>query len=147
MCLIIDTDTIHRVFPTPCNDYAPIFRALNEKRARLVYGGQLKRDYEKTHFRRLLLRLDQQGSARQVPDAEVDAQAKQLVESKVCRSNDQHILALAIVGRVRLLCTMDNDLAADFRNPLILNAPRGNIYRRGADAGRLLRRHCHGGRD
>lgn len=141
MCLIIDSDTVHRVFPSPSIDYVPVFRALTEKRAKLAYGGELKRAYQGTSFRRILFRLDQQGSTLIVPDAPVDAETRRLARDNVCSSNDHHILALAIVGRVRLLCSLDNDLAADFRNPKILKNPRGSVYRNTHHI-HLITRHC-----
>jgi hypothetical protein len=126
MCLIIDANVVHKVFPTPSEDLGPVLKAIFEGRARVVYGGELSREYQRTDaFRRFLLRLDQQGSARQVADAKVDAETRRLVESGACVSDDPHIIALAIVGAVRLLCSEDDDLATDFTNPALLRKPQG----------------------
>ena len=45
-----------------------------------------------------------------------------------CASDDEHVIALARVSGARLLFTNDGDLQADFKNPGIINGPRGVIY-------------------
>lgn len=50
------------------------------------------------------------------------------------KSDDPHILALALVSGVRLLCSRDTALHADFKNPRILR-PAGSVYQN--------RRHRH----
>jgi hypothetical protein len=119
-----------------------VHTAIIEGYARIVYGGQLTREYERLmSFRRYLLRLDQQGRARQVPDAHVDAETARLVDAGVCVSDDPHIIALASVGQVRLLCSEDNDLQTDFTNAALLVKPKGNVYKR-AEHAPLIRKHC-----
>jgi hypothetical protein len=145
MCLIIDANVVHKVFPEPHQDFEPVHRALVSRRARLAYGGELRREYVQIGwFRRLLLRLDQMGSARKVPDSPVDAETERLATGRLCRSDDPHVIALARVGRVRLLCSDDADLCLDFRDPALISGPRGNIYRRREHAD-LLRAHCEPG--
>lgn len=142
MCLIIDSNLVHAVFPLPSPAFSPVHNALLTGRARIVYGGQLTREYRQIRsFWRLLLQLDRQGRARQVSDNHVHAETERIRRSGLCCSDDAHILALARVGRVRLLCSEDNNLTTDFRNHRILANPRGNVYRR-AEHAQLLRRHC-----
>lgn len=142
MCLILDTDIVHKVFPEPLEDYKPVHRALMDGGARCVYGGGLTREYEKmVWFRRYLRILDQQGVARQFPDSQVDSEDGRLRNGGICQSNDTHILALAIVSRARLLCSEDGDLGTDFTNPDILSNPRGSVYKRSEHA-HLIREHC-----
>jgi hypothetical protein len=142
MCLILDTDIIHKVFPNPAEDFEPVHEALTSGKAKLVYGGELGREYQRmVQFRRFLLRLDQQGVAKKFPDTIVDAKAENLRQEGRCQSNDPHILALAIVSGVRLLCSEDEALGSDFTNPRILAAPRGNVYKRAGHA-HLIREHC-----
>ena len=142
MCLIIDANVVHKVFPHPTSDFAPVHSAVVGGGARIVYGGKLTREYEKmTSFRRYLLRLDQQGRARQVPDAKVDAETARVACAGRCVSDDPHIIALALVGQVRLLCSEDADLETDFTNTALLRKPRGNVYKRAAHAA-LITKHC-----
>ena len=142
MCLIIDLNVVNLIFPQPTTDFEPVFKAISQKRARIVYGGKLKREYQRAaQFWRVLVRLDQQGSARPIDDAQVDALAKKLLQGGTCCSDDEHVLALAVVSGSRLLCSNDGNLCADFRNATLISNPRGNVYRRPAHAS-LIRRHC-----
>lgn len=142
MCLIVDANVVHKVFPSPENDFSFVHSAIIGGRARIVYGGKLTREYERLPaFRRYLLRLDQQGRARQVPSAEIEAETARLAKSGLCVSNDHHIIALAVVGRVRLLCSEDDDLETDFTNIALLRNPKGNVFKR-AEHAHLIKKHC-----
>jgi hypothetical protein len=142
MCLILDTDILHKVFRGPSAEFEPVYRALMTGDARCVYGGGLTLEYQQVEwFRRLLLRLDQQGIAHQFVKSKIDLEEGKLREKGICGSNDIHILALAIVSRARLLCSEDAALGEDFTNPAILSKPRGNIYKR-AEHAHLIREHC-----
>jgi len=142
MCLILDTDIVHKVFRGPSPDFEPVHQALTSGRARCVYGGGLTREYRQIEwFRRLLLRLDQQGIAQQFDNSKIDSDEQKLRGTGICQSNDIHVLALAIVSRVRLLCSEDELLGEDFTNPAILSKPRGSIYKR-AEHAHLIREHC-----
>jgi len=142
VCLILDVNILHEVFPSPSADHVAVNKALTNLRATMVYGGELRREYQRAGwFRPFLRRLDQQGSAKVVPDQEVDAQTEEIRLAGGYRSDDPHILALAIVAKVRLLCTDDDNLSTDFKDRQLINNPRGNVYRR-ASHEHLLRKHC-----
>jgi len=142
VCLIIDANVVHRIFPSPSEDHRPIRDALANRAATLVYGGELKREYSRINwFRPFLRRLDQTGAAKIVPDSEVDAKSEALQVAGGYLSDDPHILALALITKVRLLCSEDNNLTMDFTNRDIINTPRGNVYRRAKHA-HLIRKHC-----
>ncbi len=142
MCLIIDANTVHKVFPSPTAAYEPIAKAVANGTARIYYGGELAREYMVIEwFRRYLRALDQKGSARFFPTSKVDAKELELQQRNCCRSDDSHVLALALVSGARLLCSEDNLLCDDFRDCQIIANPRGNIFR-SAKHVHLLRRHC-----
>jgi hypothetical protein len=148
MCLIVDANTVHKVFPVASTAYAPIERAVKTGRAKLFYGGGFAREYSQiAWFRRFLRTLDQKGSAQIVPDATVDAAEEALLERNCCRSNDAHVLALALVSGARLLCSEDHELCDDFKDGQIIPSPRGSIYRNPGHV-HLIRKHCQqaGGR-
>ena len=65
-----------------------------------------------------------------------------LEEGALCRSNDTHVVALAKQSGSGLLFTNDIELQRDFKNPKIINSPRGVIYttRRGREASDVHRR-------
>ena len=142
MCVIIDIPVVHRIFPSPHADFRPLHAYLTDGRARMVYGGKVRREYLRIEwFRRLLVRLDQQGSALRVADAPVDAASQKIRSKGLCKSNDHHVIALAQIGSVRLLCTDDNNLMCDFKNKELLDKPRGKVYRYARHVN-LLREHC-----
>ena len=144
MCLIIDANFVHHVHPTPDANGTPIRQALLTGRARLVYGGKLSQEYRDGpgEFRRWLVRLDQAGRARKVPDVDVNQVTEELVRARACVSDDPHIIGLARVSGARLLCSSDVALHTDFTNSLLLS-PKGSVYQR-AEHRHLVDEHCHG---
>lgn len=142
MCLILDCNLIHQVFPSASADFKPVRDAIVSGRAKLVYGGDLTAEYAKvTWFRGILRRLDQQGAAKQYPDSLVVSETAKVQKQGKHRSNDAHILGLAVVSGARLLCSQDHNLGLDFTDPLLLPPPRGSVYKRASHA-HLIRRHC-----
>lgn len=142
MCLIVDTNLVTKVFVEfEERDFAPIRTALARRRATAVWGGRLKREYfALARYRRLFAEYERSGSLRMIPDSEVDEEETRVVQDGACRSDDQHIVALARCSGVRLLCSRDQDLHADFTNPGLLSPP-GSVYQRRSHR-KLLSRHC-----
>ena len=92
-------------------------------------GGELLRELSGySSFAQWLYEARRTGRARIIIDEEVDTETNDLKARHICRSDDQHILALAIVSGVRLLFTNDDALQDDFNDPEIINQPRGKIY-------------------
>lgn len=132
MCLILDTNRIVDVLG---NSHAPKYKRLRDailgspRRARLVLGGELSREYlDLRTYLRLFQELERAGAIRRIPDNDVDAEEDRVVKLGICASDDPHIIALARVGHCRLLCTEDRKLIEDFGNPKLLSRPRGRIY-------------------
>ena len=142
MCLIIDANVVPKVFvPGRSSDFQPIRVALEERRAVAVYGGKLAREYrDMATLWRIILEYDRQGMLRKVSDTAVDDRTEDVCERGVCRSNDPHIIALALESGVRLLCSHDKKLHADFTDPDILK-PAGSIYQKPSHR-HLIRKHC-----
>jgi hypothetical protein len=88
-----------------------------------------------------LVELDRKGRARAVSGALVDEETAALRASGLCRSNDVHVIALARVGRVGLLCACDNALKRDFKTKALIDRPRGKVYNRKSHK-ELLREFC-----
>lgn len=74
------------------------------------------------------------GRARRVKLSEV---AKRHPETAKARSDDRHILALALASGARLLYTGDMKLKKDFENPEIIGDPPGVVYASVEDGDRL----------
>src|ERR1019366_7916668 len=105
---------------------------------RLCTGGHLTHELDRiAAVQRILEELSRAGRLRKISDNEVRKHEQRL---KIHRSNDVHVLALAIASGARTVATFDGALSADFKNPRIINNPRGRIYQRPDEHGHLL---CH----
>lgn len=130
MCAIVDVNVASEVF----GDHRPpagkvFFEWLVSSRGQLVVGGRLREELNRNAgLLRWLTSATRFGRVRFVSDDDVDDRAKRLRREGVCTSNDEHVLALALVSGARLLYTNDNALIADFKNREIVAAPRGRVY-------------------
>ena len=153
MCAIVDANVAREVFshPRPAAG-AEFFKWINRESGRLVAGGKLLEELNRTSAREWARQATIAGRIRSVDDAEVDARAAELRES--CISDDPHVIALAQVSGARLLYANDGDLHRDFGDKRLLDGPRGKVYSTRDDKGfrerhrRLLRRRdlCRSGR-
>jgi hypothetical protein len=144
MCLIIDANVAGQLFAEGDvrTAFAPVLRALIGGDAKAVYGGKLTDEYRRlATFWRYLAALDRAGLARQLPREAVLAETERLESERRCRSNDHHVIAIARVGRVRLLCSYGTTLHEDFKDKALLDDPRGSIYQDPSQA-HLIREHC-----
>ena len=130
MCAIVDANVAYEVFGSdrpPAGDR--FFDWLSGPRGQLVVGGELRdelaRDRRFVQWLRAALR---NGRARSVADEAVEGHAEQLRREGVCKSNDLHVVALALVSGARLLYTNDTALIDDFGNREIVASPRGKVY-------------------
>ena len=147
MCIIVDVNVAHKIFLTNNDaDFSYLHSCIINGKpqfAKIVYGGYLTTEYlRQDELKRMLFRLDQAGRARNVNDEQVNRETENLKNRRICRSDDEHIIALARVGGVRLLCTDDQRLCVDFRNYKLLNSPRGSIYRNSSHKHLLGKHRC-----
>ena len=130
MCAIVDANVAYQVFG---DDRPPagirFFDWLSSPRGQLVVGGKLRKELARNErFVKWLRSALRNGRARSVADEAVDDHAMGLRRQGVCRSNDVHVLALALVSGARLLYTNDSALIDDFGNREIVASPRGKVY-------------------
>ena len=146
MCLIVDTNVAHRILlrrddPDFKDVHERLF-AVSKPSATLVYGGKLAREYAATDsIRRIVVRLDRTGGAVRISDDLIEQETASAVASGFCKSDDEHIIGLARAANVRLLCSHDQDLHADFTNRALLSNPRGKVYQNRRHRP-LLRQFC-----
>ena len=130
MCGIVDANVVNEVFgddPSPAGER--FFDWLASQRGQLVVGGELRWELSRDHrFVRWLRNAIQYGRARMIADEVVDERMDDLRLRNICKSNDKHVLGLAIASGARLLFTNDNQLMDDFRNRYIVHGPPGKIY-------------------
>ena len=153
MCAIVDANVVPEVFghDRPAAG-AEFFKWINREGGRLVAGGRLLEELERTVAREWVRQAMIAGRIRAEDNSEVDARAAELRDS--CISDDPHVIALAQVSGARLLYSNDQDLHRDFRNERLIDGPRGSVYATRDGKGfrdrhrRLLRRKnlCRSGR-
>ena len=134
MCTILDANVKHEVFgegerPDAGREY---FEWINGKRKgrglKLIIGGKLTQelildkrvsDWLSEGFRR--------GRVVQISDEDL-LEAKGRIENVTLKSNDSHVIELAISSGARLLYSNDKSLHDDFTSGEIVNEPRGKVY-------------------
>lgn len=113
MCLIIDVNTLSKVFDKSDvnhDAYRPVLSWIIEGRGKVVCGGS-KYWEELKKVNKYLRVINQLNTARKVvklPDGDVDEMMERL--KGVCTDkdfDDPHIVALAIVSKVKIVCSED----------------------------------------
>ena len=130
MCAIVDNNVRDQVFGNNRPGAGEFFfNWLEERGGRLVVGGELLRELSGySNFTDWLPQAILSGRAIVIPDEAVNAETESLRTEGICRSNDEHVLALARLSGARLLFTNDQALQADFRDRSIVGGVRGRIY-------------------
>lgn len=136
MCAIVDASVVREVFNH--TDQPPagkgFFDWIDRGRGHLVVGGKLGEELEaSSRFKKWARSARQSGRLIRVDDGKVNAKTEKLERSRTCRSNDAHVIALAHIGRVRLLYSNDRDLQDDFKDKDLIDKPRGKVYSTGVN--------------
>ena len=135
MCALLDANVKHEVFGInrKTEAGAEFFRWINGeakgKTLRLVIGGKLTKELTRDDDKVLEWLAEAALSAKVfvVSDSQI-REAKKEIDGIALKSNDQHVILLAIASGARLLYSNDKDLHADFRSPSIIDNPRGRVY-------------------
>ncbi len=144
MCMIIDANRLG-VFLSDqtAEDARPIHGWLNKGWGNLVYStGGAFADEVGGRSREKLARYVQAGRATVIPAEQFEEAERQLQNNEAVRSDDPHVLALAIHSRARVLYTGDQRLIRDFKNKQLIDNPRGKIYSGARNAKLLTRSTC-----
>ena len=131
MCAIVDKNVIHRLFdPNRRQKGDELFFRWMEGAGRIVIGGGVRSEfYDHCKAKEWAQQVLVAGKIRELNYAKVNARTKELKKSNLCKSNDRHVIALAQLSGARLLYTLDKLLMEDFKNPALVNKPRGKIYK------------------
>ena len=143
MCAIVDVSAAFEVFGSRQTDAGRKFRDwLDNGSGQLVVGGKVLKELKQNgNFRRWFQEARRSsGRVRQFRAATVREQEERL-DRGLMRSNDQHVVALALVSGARLLYTNDQDLIDDFKNPKIVARPHGKIYTTKESNGEITAAH------
>lgn len=129
MCAIVDANVASHLMGRNLPEAGARFLDYIESgRLTIVVGGKLRQELFQTPLRTFIQQAILAEKARSVEDVEVDRQAGEIEQSGECVSDDPHIIALARISGARLLYTNDRDLQQDFKNPSLIDRPRGRIY-------------------
>ena len=130
MCAILDSSVVHKVFGVDRPEAGEaFFNWINTGKGTLVIGGKLLTELDQTiAFQEWRQQAAQAGRIKRFNDRNVKDRTEILTREEACKSNDQHVIALAQVSGARFLYSDDGDLHQDFKNTQLINHPRGVIY-------------------
>ena len=130
MCIIIDNNVRDLVFGNHVTMAGERLRnRIDNRRRRLVIGGKLLRElYQAASFRDWLVQAQLSQQVVRIGDADVDRRTEKIREKSICRSDDEHVIALALESGCRVLCSADEALKQDFTDTYIVPKPKGKLY-------------------
>ena len=130
MCGVVDKVVAFEVFGDRQTAAGKGFRDWIDRRGgSLAVGGDLLDELDGNgKFKEWYTRNIQSGLILQIGRARIAPIQRRLKQEGRCKSNDIHVLALAIASGARLLYTNDTDLMDDFRNRDLVPGPPGKIY-------------------
>ena len=128
MCAIVDANVRDQVFgdaPSPAGKHF-LDWLTPERGGRLIVGGKLLTGAQRPpKVPALASSVVKSGrSQNRSTTTRVNSATEELGRRGVCKSNDAHVVALAMIGGARLLFTNDRFLQGDFKQ----NIQDGKIY-------------------
>ena len=128
MCAIVDASIADQVFGSNRPEAGVAFFNWIKIRGRLVVGGKLLEELNRTSAREWARQALNAGLIRSLSASKVEERTQTLQNEGSYKSNDPHVLALAQVSGARLLYSNDRDLQRDFQNRKLIDSPRGKVY-------------------
>ena len=129
MCAIVDASVAGKVFGSDRGEAdKKFFEWITSGRGRLVVGGQLLEELNRTSVREWARQALNAGLIRSVSKTRLKEREEVLLRQYQCESDDLHVIALAQVSGARLLYSNDRKLQKDFANKNLINNPRGKVY-------------------
>ena len=131
MCAIIDANVTFEVFGRKQTEAGVRFRNwLDSGRGILVVGGKNLEELAKNRNFGRWFREERRrgGRVRQTRNEIISERQQALVRDGLPTSDDEHVLALALVSGARLLYSNDRRLKNDFLNARIIQEPGGKVY-------------------
>ena len=142
MCIIVDTNTFHK-FKEPDNeDIEPVWTWLEKRDGKIAYASteKLEDEWDNGGMQNLRNQLRQAGKLKVVSSEDVQEKADELKGE--IESDDEHIIALALIARVKVLVSYregDRNLFADFKNRQLVG---GKVYTRKTHTRMLTKDTC-----
>ena len=142
MCIIVDTNTFHKFKNPDDEDMEPVWTWLEKRDGKIAYSDieKLEEEWDNGGMQNLRNRLRQRGKLKVVSSQDVQERTNELKGKTT--SNDEHIIALALIAGVKVLVSYregDGDLFADFKNRQLVG---GRVYTRKSHEHMLTRDTC-----
>ena len=125
MCVILDANCIGKFNKNPVDkDMKPVQQWLERKSGKIVYSDteQFKKEWDEGGGYTLRRQLQRRDKLKLMSVQDVRQKENELTEK--IKSDDAHIIALAIVAGVKVLVSNDNKLIRDFKE----HVPQGKVY-------------------
>ena len=125
MCtaVIVDADVFHRVLPSTKGDGDPVFLSWIRRRdGALVYAetGKFSDELKRNPRTLRLMQEYRSGQRASLIRADELKRAEAMLRRAEIRSNDMHVLQVALVSDALVLCSNDGRLRDDFRDADVL---------------------------
>lgn len=130
MCLIIDNSVRDIVFGDAASlSGIQLRNRIDNGRRQLVVGGKLLAELTVAEaFRTWFVQARLSQLVREFKDSDVKSRTDWVERNLDLKSDDSHVVALALLSGCRVLCTADRELVQDFTDPNIVANPRGKVY-------------------
>jgi len=138
MCVILDTNCIGKFIKGTDEGIKPVRHWVYRKNGKIVYAAteKFRAEWKGSKARDLMRELQRRNKFIEVPAQDVAERENELKE--IIKSDDEHIIALALVAEVKILVSDDNTLIADFKNHIA----QGKVYKRKKHAHLLKKDTC-----
>jgi hypothetical protein len=119
MCVVIDANCFGLVFSKTENGFTPVKAWIYKGSGRMIYGGtKYNRELRDGGMLNLLKELSTVRKTAHIPNATVDSIAAKLkIKFPEAKFNDEHIAALVIASRCRVVCSVDDTAVTYLKRP------------------------------
>ena len=130
MCIILDADCYGRFKDLDNKDMEPVRKWLDNRNGKIIYSntGKFRKEWKKGRMDRWITERRRAGQLKLAPPGVQEKEDE--LKGKI-RSNDAHIIALALIAKVKVLVSYDKDLTRDFKEHIV----QGKVYK--------TKRHAH----
>ena len=139
MCAILDANMFGEFKNQSNEDMQPVWNWLEQKNGKIAYTNTRKfeEEWERGGLTDLIQQLQRTGKLKEIPARDVRQKENELKGQ--IESDDEHIIALAMVANVKVLVSNDEKLHRDFKNR---NLVGGKVYQTASHKHLLTRDTC-----